>query len=81
LLMVEKFNLNEETLNFILDFEKRVEKGRVFTNKELVKLFESSSFYNEVVNSYYKTAIQKSIWWAVKRSNSWFMKRGKYTKL
>ncbi|OXT15877.1 hypothetical protein B9K06_18850 [Bacillus sp. OG2] len=80
-MMGEKYNLNEETLNFILDLEKRVEKGRVFTNKELVKLFESSSFYNEVVNSYYKTAIQKSIWWAVKRSNSWFMKRGKYTKL
>ncbi|WP_248138637.1 hypothetical protein [Bacillus infantis] len=79
--MVEKFNLNEETLNFILDFEKRVEKGRVFTNKELVKMFESSSFYNEVVHSYYKTAIQKSIWWAVKRNNNWVMKRGEYTKL
>ncbi len=79
--MVEKYNLNEETLNFILDFEKRVEKGRVFTNKELVKLFESSSFYNEAVQSYYKTAIQKSIWWAVKRSNNWLMERGKYTKL
>ncbi|MFD2215311.1 hypothetical protein [Metabacillus endolithicus] len=79
--MVEKFNLNEETLNFILDFEKKVEKGRVFTNKELVMLFESSSFYNEVVQSYYKTAIQKSIWWAVKRSNNWLMERGKYTKL
>ncbi|QQZ11612.1 hypothetical protein I5776_18965 [Heyndrickxia vini] len=80
-MMVEKFNLNEETLNFILDFEKKVEKGRVFTNKELVELFESSSFYNEVVQSYYKTAIQKSIWWAVKRSNNWLMERGKYTKL
>lgn len=79
--MVEKYNLNEETLNYILDFEKKVEKGRVFTNKELVKLFESSSFYNEVVQSYYKTAIPKSIWWAVKRSNNWFMERGKYTKL
>ncbi|MEQ2527718.1 hypothetical protein WMO40_13485 [Bacillaceae bacterium CLA-AA-H227] len=79
--MVEKFNLNEETLNFILDFEKKVEKGRVFTNKEMVKLFESSSFYNEVVQSYYKTAIQKSIWWAVKRSNNWLMERGKYTKM
>ncbi|TKC17118.1 hypothetical protein FA727_11605 [Robertmurraya kyonggiensis] len=80
-MMVEKFNLNEETLNFILDFEKKVEKGRVFTNKEMVKLFESSSFYNEVVQSYYKTAIQKSIWWAVKRSNNWLMERGKYTKM
>lgn len=34
--MVEKYNLNEETLNYILDFEKKVEKGKVFTNKELV---------------------------------------------
>ncbi|MDQ0246517.1 hypothetical protein J2S09_004121 [Bacillus fengqiuensis] len=78
---VEKYNLNEETLNFILDFEKRVEKGKICTNKELVELFESSTFYNDVVQSYYKTAIQKSIWWAVKRSNNWLMERGKYTKL
>ncbi|MGA5691542.1 hypothetical protein [Cytobacillus pseudoceanisediminis] len=79
--MVEKYNLNDETLNFVIDFEKKVEKDRVFTNKELVKLFESSSFYNEVFQSYYKTALQKSIWWAVKRSNNWLMERGKYTKL
>lgn len=81
LMKVEKYNLNEETLNFILDFEKKVEKDRIYTNKELVKLFESSSFYNEVVRSYYKTAIQKSIWWAVRRSNNWLMDRGRYTKL
>jgi hypothetical protein len=79
--MVEKYNLNQQTLNFVLDFEKKVEKSRVFTNKELVKLFESSSFYNKEVQLYYKTAIQKSIWWAVKRSNNWLMERGRYTKL
>lgn len=78
---VEKYNLNEETLNFILVFEKKVEKDGIYTNKELVKVFESSSFYNEVVQTYYQTAIQKSIWWAVKRSNNWLMERGKYTKL
>ena len=80
-MIVEKYNLNEETLNFILDLEKKIEKGKVFTNKELGQLFESSSFYDEVIESYYKTAIQKSIWWAVKRSNNWLMERGRYTKL
>ncbi|GGL60276.1 hypothetical protein [Sporolactobacillus putidus] len=46
---VEKYNLNEETLNFILDFEKKVEKGKVNTNKELVKLLELSSYYKDIV--------------------------------
>lgn len=81
MVIIEKYNLNEETLNFVLDFEKKVEKGRVFTNKELVQLFEVSSFFNEVVHSYYRTAIQKSIWWAIKRSNNWLMEGGRYTKL
>ncbi|MQR94191.1 hypothetical protein EJV22_03230 [Fictibacillus phosphorivorans] len=81
MVIVEKYNLNEETLYFILDLEKKVEKGRVFTNKELVQLFKASSFFNEVVHSYYRTAIQKSIWWAVKRSNNWLLERGSYTKL
>jgi hypothetical protein len=78
---VERYNLNEETFNFILDFEKKVEKGKVYTNKELVKLFELSPFYRDVVQSYYKTAMQKSIWWAVKRSTNWLIERGRYTKL
>lgn len=78
---VEKYNLNEEAFNFILDFEKKVGKGTVYTNTELVKLFETTSFYNDVVQSYYKTAMQKSIWWVVKRSNNWSMVRGRYTKL
>ncbi|PEJ34219.1 hypothetical protein CN689_08735 [Peribacillus butanolivorans] len=77
----ENYSLNGETLNFILDFETNVEKNKVYTNQDLVELFRSSTFYNEVVDSYYKTAIQKSIWWAVKRSGKWQMERGKYTKL
>ncbi|MDF2792035.1 MAG: hypothetical protein K0S80_5137 [Neobacillus sp.] len=76
----EKYNLNEETFNFIRDFEKKVEENKIYTNKELVQLFEISSFYKDVVKSYYKTATQKSIWWAVKRSNNWMMERGNYTK-
>lgn len=80
-MMVEKYNLNQEKLNFILDLENKVNKSRVFTNKELVQRFEASSFFNEVVHSYYRTAIQKSIWWAVKKSGKWHMERGSYTKL
>lgn len=78
---VEKYNLNEETFRFILEFEKKVEKGKIYSNKEIVILFTSSRFYEDAVQSYYKTAIQKSIWWAVKRSGNWLMERGKYTKL
>ena len=77
----EKYNLNEEASNFLLEFEKGVERGTAVTNRELVKLFEESTFYNDVVRSYYKTAVSKSIWWAVKRSNKWKMERGRYTKL
>jgi predicted Ser/Thr protein kinase len=80
-MVVEKYNLNEETLKFIIDFEKSVGKGKTYSNRELVMLFESSSYYNDVIKTYYKTATQKSIWWAVKRSNSWLMERGRYTKL
>ena len=78
---VEKYNLNEETFRFILEFEKKVEKGKIYSNKEFVILFTSSRFYKDAVRSYYKTAIQKSIWWAVKRSGNWLMERGKYTRL
>ena len=77
----ETYNLNEETLNFIINFEKSVEKGKTYSNKELVMLFGSSTYYNDVVKTYYETAIQKAIWWAVKRSNGWLMERGRYTKL
>lgn len=77
----EKYNLNEETFSFILEFEKKEEKGNIYSNKEFVTLFKSSRFYKDVVQSYYKTAIQKSIWWAVKRSGNWLMERGKYTRL
>ncbi|MBP1949351.1 hypothetical protein [Virgibacillus litoralis] len=75
-----KYNLNEETLNFILAFEKSVPSGKVFSNKELVELFNKSTFYNEVIKEYYSTAVSKAIWWAVKRSGSWEMDRGIYTK-
>ncbi|MBY0124404.1 hypothetical protein H0173_21205 [Bacillus sp. S/N-304-OC-R1] len=76
-----KYNLNEETLNFIFSFEKSVPSGKVFSNKELVGLFNGSSFYSEIINTYYKTATTKAIWWAVKRSGSWVMTRGSYTKV
>jgi len=78
---VEKYNFNGEILNFILHFEKIVEKGQAYTNKELVELFEASRFYDDIVESYYKTAVQKSVWYAVNRSESWDMKRGIYIKL
>jgi hypothetical protein len=76
-----KYNLNEETLNFILSFEKSVPSGKVFSNKELVKFFYESSFYDEIINTYYNTATSKAIWWALKRSGSWMMTRGSYTKV
>jgi hypothetical protein len=76
-----KYNLNEETLNFILLIEKTVPNGKVLSNKELVELFNRSSFYDEIINEYYKTATSKAIWWAVKRSGSWVMSRGSYTKV
>jgi hypothetical protein len=75
-----KYNLNEESLNFILSFEKSVSSGKSFSNKDLVEIFNKSNFYNEVINTYYKTATTKSIWWAVKRSGRWKMDKGIYIK-
>ena len=37
--MKEKFSLNEQTLQFLLEFEKSVEAGIMFTAKELVVIF------------------------------------------
>jgi hypothetical protein len=36
--MQEKYSLNEQTLKFIMEFEKKIESGKVYTTKELVKL-------------------------------------------
>ena len=77
----EKYNLNEEASNFLLEFEKGVERGTAVTNRELVKLFEESTYYNDVVLFYHKTAVSKSIWWAVKRSNKSKMEQKGIAKL
>ncbi|AXI08242.1 hypothetical protein CUC15_04355 [Oceanobacillus zhaokaii] len=79
--MAEKNSLNEETLNFIIDFEKEVPYGKQYSNKELVELFRKSTFHKLIFDTYIKNAINKSIWYAVKRSGKWaLIKKGIYTK-
>jgi hypothetical protein len=54
--MNEKYSLNEETLKFIIDFEKKLPSGKQFTNKELVEKFHQSTFYKDSFSSYYYNA-------------------------
>jgi DNA-dependent RNA polymerase auxiliary subunit epsilon len=77
---MEKYSLNEETLKFILNFEDSVVDGTVFTNADLVEKFKQSTFYHREFESYIPTAINKAIWYAVKRSGNWDMKKGVYQK-
>lgn len=77
---MEKISLNEETLRFILDFEKNVPDGAIFTNTDLVEEFKQSSFFHQEFETYIPTAISKAIWFGIKRSGNWDMKRGVYKK-
>ncbi|VEF46095.1 Uncharacterised protein [Bacillus freudenreichii] len=79
--MEEKYSLNAETLRFILWFEKTVPDRKEYSNNELVELFRRSSYHKPVFDTYIHNAINKSIWYAVKRSGQWtFTKRGIYRK-
>lgn len=79
-MLKEKYSLNAETLNFITEFEKTVESGKVYTTQELVDLFEKSPFNKEQFDTYKKPK-NNSIWYALKRSGNWTMlKRGVYQK-
>ncbi|MBD7971087.1 hypothetical protein [Paenibacillus gallinarum] len=75
---MEEYSLNEETLKFILNFEVSMVDGAVFTNVELVEKFKQSTFYHQEFETFFPTAISKAIWFAIKRSGNWDMKRGVY---
>jgi hypothetical protein len=78
--MIEKYSLNDQTLKFILEFEKSVPFGTQFENKRLVAMFRQSSFYKHDFETYFENAINKAIWYAIKRSGGWSMGKGVYTK-
>ena len=69
--MVERYSLNAETFNFVMEFERNISSGRQFTNHELVELFKESVFHKSDFDTYIKNAINKSIWFAIKRSGNW----------
>ncbi|MED3575864.1 hypothetical protein [Cytobacillus praedii] len=78
---MRNYSLNEETLRFILEFEKNVPSGAVFTNADLVEKFKQSKFHHIEFESYIPTAINKAICYAINRSDNWDMKkRGTYQK-
>lgn len=78
--MKEKYSLNEQTYQFILQYEKDVEAGKIITIQEIVDQFTSSSFYKEQFNTYVKTP-SSSIGYAFKRTGNWFMiDRGTFQK-
>lgn len=43
--MQEKYSLNEQTLEFIREFEKNVDSGKTYDTKELVDIFIDPSLF------------------------------------
>jgi hypothetical protein len=78
--MNEKYSLNDQTFKFLLEFEKSVPFGTQFENKRLVAMFRQSSFYRHEFDTYIENAVNKAIWYAIKRSGSWSIGKGVYTK-
>lgn len=80
--MKEKYSLNAETLKYVLEFEKTVPIGKEYSNRKLVELFMKSTYHKPVFDTYYHIPINKSIWYAVKRSGKWaLIKKGIYKKI
>ncbi|MFT4413373.1 hypothetical protein ACLM5H_05890 [Fredinandcohnia humi] len=77
---MERYSLNEATLGFVLEFEKNVPSGAIFTNTNLVEMFKQSTFHHKEFEAYIPTAISKAVWFAIKRSDNWDMNRGVYQK-
>ncbi|MEC1759852.1 hypothetical protein [Schinkia azotoformans] len=49
--------------------------------KKLVDLFRQSPFFISKFDTYIENAINKAIWYAIKRSGNWMMEKGVYTKV
>ncbi|PGZ11829.1 hypothetical protein COE47_31935 [Bacillus thuringiensis] len=78
--MIEKYSLNEQTLQFIQEFERTVAPDKTYTTQEMVNIFNNSTFNKEQFNTYIEPK-GKAIWWALKRSGNWEqVKRGLYKK-
>lgn len=78
---MKKHSLNEQTLKFILSFEKEVADEAIFTNMDLVEKYKQSTFHHMAFETYSPIAINKAIRYAVKRSGKWDMiKKGVYQK-
>lgn len=82
-MLTEKYNLNQATLDFMKELTKTIETSKVMTNKELIEMFNQSRFYNPVVENYYATSRQKSIWFAIHRLSDYWKKlgRGQYQRI
>lgn len=78
---MKKISLNQETLEFIFDFENQVVHGAILNKGQLEEEFRKSGYNDSSFNSYDEKAVGKSIWWALKRSGKWEMlKNGLYQK-
>ncbi|MDX1700556.1 MAG: hypothetical protein R3250_08070 [Melioribacteraceae bacterium] len=73
--------MNQGTFNFILEYEESVSPGEQVIVDELIKLFEQSRHYNEIIRTYIKPP-KNSMWYAIKRSEKWKrVKPGVYKKV
>ncbi|UPO89219.1 hypothetical protein [Niallia sp. Man26] len=44
-MITEKYNLNQSTLDFLMEYTKLVKSGVVISNQELIDIFKLSKFY------------------------------------
>jgi len=79
--MTTIYSLNEQCLRFLREYEKQVQFGTEITSKDLISLFVDSNFYDHSVTEYHKSALTKSIGFAMIRSGNWTrIKNGLYKK-
>lgn len=50
--MLDKFSLNEQVLQFIQEFERKVAHNNTYTTQELVSIFNNSTFNKEQFDIY-----------------------------
>jgi hypothetical protein len=80
--MEERYSLNAETLKYIIEFEKTVPIEKEYSNMELVELFKKTFYHKPIFDTYIHNAINKSMWYAVKRSGKWaLIRKGIYRKI
>lgn len=66
-MITEKYNLNQSTFDFLLEYTKLIKSGVVLVIRNLWIYSKRLSFFRKEVETYYPTAISKLIWYTIHR--------------